>query len=226
VAEETMVSPRGGAECVAAREDVLEGYAAPYDPARPQVNLAETTKQLIKETRQPLPPQPSRPPRSDDESERHGTRTLFLGVAPQAGRRHVPVTEQRTQLDFAHARQWRVDEGSPDATVMRVVLDQLHTHKIASLSAAFEPAEARRIASKLEWHDPPKHGSGLNLAEMELRVLQPQCLDRRSPDDATLRRAMAAWEHQRNTEHATIAWRFSISDARHKRKRLYPSLPS
>ena len=119
-----------------------------------------------------------------------------------------------------------MDEGSPDATVMRVVLDKLHTHKIASLSAAFEPTEARRIARKLELHAPPKHGSGLNLAEMELRVLQQQCLDRRSPDDATLMRAIAAWEHQRNTEHATIAWRFSISDARHKRKRLYPSLPS
>jgi hypothetical protein len=150
----------------------------------------------------------------------------LLFVEPQAGRRHVQVTEQRTKLDFAHAMQWLVDAGYPEATVMRVVLDNLHTHKIASLYEACEPAEARRIARTLALHDTPKHGSWLTMAAIELRVLQQQCLDRRIPDDATLVREIAAWEHQRNTEQATIDWRFSISDARHKLKRLYPSLPS
>ena len=136
------------------------------------------------------------------------------------------MTEQRTKLDFAHAMQWLVDEGSPEAIVIRVVLDNLNTHKIASLYEAFEPAEARRIARKLELHYTPKHGSWLNMAEIEFSVLQHQCLDRRIPDEATLTREIAAWEHQRNRKQATLDWRFSVSDARHKLKRLYPSLPS
>jgi hypothetical protein len=136
------------------------------------------------------------------------------------------VTEQPTQRDVAHQMQWLVDEGYPEATVIRVVLDNLKTHKIASLYEAFEPAEARRIARKLAWHYTPKHGSWLNMAEIALSVLQRQCLDRRIPDEATLKRAIVAWEHQRNTEQATIDWRFSVSDARHKLERLYPSLPS
>ena len=141
-------------------EDVLEVYAEPYDPSRPKVNFDETSKQLIKETRQPLPAQPGRLQRYDYEYERNGTRNLFLFVEPQAGRRHVQVTEQRTKLDFAHAMQWLVDEGYPEAIVIRVVLDNLNTHKIASLYEAFEPAEARRIARKLELHYTPKHGVG------------------------------------------------------------------
>jgi len=215
-----------GAEFVAAMEDVLEISAEPYDPTRPKVNFDATTKQLIQETRQPLPAQPGRPQRYDDEYERNGTRNLFLFVEPQAGRRHVQVTAQRTQVDFAHAMQGLVDEGYPEATVMRVVLDNLNTHKIASLYTAFEPAEARRIARKLELHDTPKHGSWLNMAEIELSVLQQQCLDRRIPDEATLTREIAAWEHQRHAEQATIDWRFSVTDARKKLKRLYPSLPA
>ena len=127
-------------------EDVLEVYAEPYDPTRPKVNFDETTKQLIQETRQPLPAQPGRPQRYDYEYERNGTRNLFLFVEPQAGRRHVHVTEQRTKVDFAHEMQWLVDEGYPEATVIRIGLDNLNTHKIASLYEAFEPAEARRIA--------------------------------------------------------------------------------
>jgi hypothetical protein len=119
-----------------------------------------------------------------------------------------------------------VDEGYPEATVIRVVLDNLNTHKIASLYEAFEPAEARRMARKIEFHYTPKHGSWLNMAEIELSVLQPPCLDRRLPDEAVLKRVIAAWEHQRNTEQATIDWRFSVADARQKLKRLYPLLPS
>jgi len=147
-------------------------------------------------------------------------------VEPQAGWRHGQVTEQRPKVDCAHAMQWLVDEGSPEATVMRVVLDNLNTPKIASLYEAFEPAEARRSARKLEFHDTPKHGSGLHMAEIELSVLQQQCLDRRMPDAATLTREIAAWEQQRNAAPATIDWRFSVTAARKKLKRLYPSLPS
>jgi DDE superfamily endonuclease len=214
------------AEYVAAMEDVLEVYAEPYDPKRPKVNFDETSKQLIKETRSPLPPQPGKPQRFDYEYERNGTRNLFLFVEPQAGWRHVEVTEQRTKLDFAHQMQWLVNERYPEAEVIRVTLDNLNTHKLASLYEAFEPAEARRIARKLEFHYTPKHGSWLNMAEIELSVLQQQCLDRRIPDADPLQREIAAWEYQRNAEQATIDWRFSVTDARKKLERLYPSLPS
>jgi hypothetical protein len=216
--------PAVSTEFVAAMEDVLEVYAEPYDPNRPKVNFDETSKQLIKETRQPLPAQPGQPQRFDDEYERNGTRNLFLFVEPQTGRRHVHVTEQRTKLDFAYEMQWLVDQGYPEATVIRVVLDNLNTHKPASLYEAFPPAEARRIARKLEFHYTPKHGSWLNMAEIELGVLQQQCLDRRIPDEETLKHEIAAWEKQRNAERATIDWRFSVTDAREKLKRLYPSL--
>jgi DDE superfamily endonuclease len=218
--------PEVSAEFVAAMEDVLEGYAELYDPSRPKVNFDETTKQLIKETRLPLPAQPGQPPRYDYEYERNGTRNLFLFVEPQAGWRHVNVTAQRTKLDFAHQMQWLVDERYPEAEVVRVTLDNLNTHKPAALYEAFPPAEARRIARKLEFHYTPKHGSWLNMAEIELSVLQQQCLDRRIPDEETLKGEIAAWEAQRNAEQATIDWRFSVTDARQKLKRLYPSLSS
>jgi hypothetical protein len=218
--------PAVSAEFVAAMEDVLEVYAEPYDPKRPKVNFDETSKQLIKETRQPLPAQPGHPQRFDDEYERNGTRNLLLFVEPQTGRRHVHVTEQRTKLDFAYEMQWLVDQGYPEATVLRVVMDNLNTHKPASLYEAFPSAEARRIARKLEFHYTPKHGSWLNMAEIELGVLQQQCLDRRIPDEETLKHEITAWEKQRNAERATIDWRFSVTDAREKLKRLYPSLSS
>ena len=207
-------------------EDVLEVYAEPYDPRRPKVNVDETSQQLIKETRIPLSAQPGQPQCFDDEYARNGTRHLCLFVEPQAGRRHVQVTEHRTKVDLAHAMQWLVAIGSPEAEVMRVVLDHLNTHKLASLSEACEPAEARRIARKLALHDTPKHGSWLNMAEIPLRVLQQQCLDRWIPDADTLKSEIAAWEHQRNAEQATIDWRFSVTDARKKLERLYPSLPA
>jgi len=207
-------------------EDVLELYAEPYDPQRPKVNFDETSKQLIAETRQPLPTQPRRPPRYDYEYERQGTRNLFLFVEPQAGFRHVNVTEQRTMIDFAHQMQWLVDVAYPQAEVIRVVLDNLNTHKAASLYEAFAPEEARRIVKKLEFHYTPEHGSWLNMAEIELSVLQRQCLARRIADEATLVHEIAAWEKQRNEKQATIDWRFSVTDARDKLKRLYPSRSS
>ena len=207
-------------------EDVLEVYAEPDDPRRPTVNVEETRKPLIQETRLPLPAQAGQPQRLDDAYERHGTRHLLLFVEPQAGRRHVPVTEQRTKVDLAHAMQWLVDRGSPEAAVMRVGLDNLTTQKSASLYDAFEPAAARRIARKRALHDTPKHGSGLHMAAIALRVLLQQCLDRRIPDADTLKREMAAWEHQRNAAQAPIDWRFSVTDARKKLERLSPSLPA
>ncbi len=207
-------------------EDVLELYAEPYDAKRPKVNFDESSKQLIAETRQPLAAQPGQPERFDYEYERGGTRNLFLFIEPQAGFRHINVTEHRTMIDFAHQMKWLVDEAYPQAEVIRVVMDNLNTHKTASLYEAFAPEEARRIVKKLEFHYTPKHGSWLNMAEIELSVLQRQCLARRIPDEATLKREIAAWEAQRNQEQATIDWRFSVTDAREKLKRLYPSRSS
>ncbi len=207
-------------------EDVLELYAEPYDAKRPKVNFDESSKQLIKETRQPLPAHPGRPERFDYEYQREGTRNLFLFTEPQAGWRHVNITAQRTMIDFAHQMKWLVDEAYPEATVIRVVLDNLNTHKAASLYEAFEPEEARRIVKKLEFHYTPKHGSWLNMAEIELSVLQRQCLNRRLADEATLVHEVEAWEKERNKKQATIDWRFSVTDAREKLKRLYPSRSS
>jgi hypothetical protein len=207
-------------------EDVLELYAEPYDPHRPKVNFDESSKQLIKETRSPLPARLGQPQRFDYEYERGGTRNLFLFTEPQAGFRHVTITEQRTRIDFAHQMKWLVDVAYPQAEVIRVVLDNLNTHKAASLYAAFAPEEARRIVKKLEFHYTPKHGSWLNMAEIELSVLQRQCLARRIADESTLVHEIAAWEKERNEKQATIDWRFSVTDAREKLKRLYPSRSS
>jgi hypothetical protein len=215
--------PQVSAAFVAAMEDVLAVYAEPYDPTRPKVNFDETNRQLLADVQPPLPAAPGQPQRYDAEYQRGGTRNLFIHVEPQAGWRHVAVTERRTKHDCAQQMRWLVDERYPDALRIRVVLDQLNTHSPASLYEAFPPAEARRLVEKLEFHYTPKHGSWLNMAEIELSVLQRPCLDRRIPDEATLIREVAAWEAQRNQEQATIAWRFSITDAREKLKRLYPS---
>jgi transposase len=204
-------------------EDVLDLYTEPYDPKWPKVNFDETSKQLIRETRAPLPAAPGRPARYDYEYERNGTRNLFMLVEPQAGWRHITATERRTMQDFAHQMQWLVDEGYPEATVIRVVMDNLNTHKPASLYETFAPAEARRLLKKLKFHYTPKHGSWLNMAEIELSILSRQCLDRRIPDDATLRREITTYEDTRNAAKATITWRFTTTDAREKLHRLYPS---
>jgi hypothetical protein len=207
-------------------EDVLDLYAEPYDEARPKVNFDETSKQLIAEKREELPATVGRAQRYDYEYKRNGTRNLFMICEPQAGWRHIVVTQQRTKVDFAHQLKWLVDERYPEATLIRVVLDNLNTHKIASLYEAFEPAEARRIAKKLEFHLTPKHGSWLNMAEIELSILQRQCLDRRIGDEGTLRREIGAYEQRRNVEKAAIDWQFSVADARVKLHRLYPSRSS
>jgi DDE superfamily endonuclease len=210
-------------EFVAAMEDVLDLYAAPYDPQRPMVTFDETSKQLIGETRQPLPTQPGQPARYDYEYKRNGTRNIFLFCEPQAGWRHVAVTAQRTMEDFAHQMKWLVDERYPHADVIRVVLDNLNTHKPGSLYETFPPAEAHRLRQKLEFHYTPKHGSWLNMAEIELSVFARQCLQRRIATEATLVHELAAIEATRNAAQATIHWQFTTAAARVKLAHLYPS---
>ena len=204
-------------------EDVLDLYAEPYDEKRPVVGFDETSKQLIAETRVPLPAQAGRPERYDYEYSRQGVRNLFLFCEPKRGHRHVEVSGQRTMQDFAHQMKWLVDEGYPGAEVIRVVLDNLNTHEPASLYETFNPAEARRILKKLEFHYTPKHGSWLNIAEIELSVLSRQCLDRRIGDEETLKREIKQLEDERNAAKAKIEWRFTTEDARQKLHRLYPS---
>jgi hypothetical protein len=210
------------AEFVAAMEDVLELYAEPYDPQRPIVCFDEVPVQVIAETRQPLPAKPGQPERFDYEYRRNGTCNQFVWVEPQAGWRHIATTNQRTQADFAQQMKWLVDERHPEATRIRVVLDNLNTHRPASLYEAFAPAEARRILKRLEFHHTPKHGSWLNMAEIEISVFQRQCWDRRIGDQATLVRETQALEAERNAAKATIHWQFTADQARVKLERLYP----
>jgi len=205
-------------------EDVLDLYAEPPDPKRPRVCFDEVPSQLVGETRAPLPAAPGQPARYDYEYQRNGTANLFVAVQPEAGWRHVDVTDRRTKPDFAHQMRALVDEHFPDADVVRIVLDNLNTHTPAALYETFPPEEARRIVSKLEFHDTPTHGSWLNMAEIENGVLSRQCLERRLPDAATLRHEVAAWQARRNAARATIDWRFTTPDARTKLARLYPSL--
>ena len=214
--------PTVGAEFVWHMEDVLDIYATPYDPRRPQVCFDEHVVQLIAEKRNPLPSKPGRPERFDYEYERKGTRNLFLFFQPLAGWRHVRVTERRTKLDFAHCMQYLVDELFPEADCIVVVLDNLNTHTPAALYEAFEPAEAKRILDRLEFHYTPKHGSWLNMVEIEIGVLSEQCLDRRIPDADTLQSEITAWEISRNDQRATVDWQFTTAHAREKLKRLYP----
>jgi transposase len=222
--EQWVIPPQQNAEFVAAMEDVLEVYRRPYDPQRPVVCLDEQSKQLVKETRVPIAPRPGRNLRVDYEYERNGTANLFMRFEPLAGRRRVKVTERRTKVDFAQVVRELVDEDYPEAHSIVLVMDNLNTHKIASLYEAFEPAEARRLVEKLEIHYTPKHGSWLNMAETELSILTKQCLDRRIPDQPTLCREIAAWEQPRNKAQAKIDWQFTTHDARIKLKKLYPSI--
>jgi hypothetical protein len=204
-------------------EDLLDLYAEPLDPARPLVCFDETTKQLVAETRVPLPRAPGKPERCDYEYERRGTANLFLIAQPLGGWRHVEVTERRTRHDFAGQMRALVDRHFPDAGTIRVVLDNLNTHTPAALYEAFPPAEARRILRRLEFHYTPVHGSWLNMAELEFSMLSRQCLDRRIADRATLTTEVAGWQAARNEQRATIHWQFTVDDARAKLHRLYPS---
>lgn len=218
------IPPKQSAEFVAPMEDVLDVYQRPYDPRYPQVCLDETSKQLIGEVRQALPTTPGHSQKYDSEYVRNGTANLFVATEPLAGWRQVKVTDTRTRRDFANFVRDLVDGRYKDAAKVVLVMDNLNTHSTASLYAAFEPAEAKRIADKLEIHYTPKHGSWLNMAEIELSVLGRQCLDRRLADKETLAAEVAAWEKSRNAGGSRIDWRFTTADARIKLKRLYPVL--
>ena len=203
-------------------EDVLDLYAEPYDPKRPVVCFDETSTQLLAETQPALPAQPGHPLRQDYEHRREGTRNLFLVCEPLAGWRHVAITERRTMQDFAQQMRWLVDEAYPEVPVVPVVRDNLNTHRVASLYETFPAAEARRIAKRLEFHYTPKHGSWLNLAEIEFSVLARSCLKQRLPDAESLQREVWASVQERNAARVTINWRFKTQDARTKLHRLYP----
>jgi hypothetical protein len=205
-------------------EEVLEVYHRPYDPQRPQVCLDEASKQLLGETRQPLPLVPGSPRRQDYEYERNGTSNLFMLFNPLLGRRRVKVTARRTKIDLAEMLREIVDVDYPEAEVVVLVMDNLNTHTLGALYEAFEPQEALRIARRLEIHYTPKHGSWLNMAEIELSVLARQCLRQRIPDGAALATEVAAWELRRNAAGARTEWRFTTADARIKLSHLYPSL--
>ena len=205
-------------------EDVLEVYKRPQDPQRPVVCLDETSKQLVGETRTPVPAAPGQPRRVDYEYERKGTANLFMTFEPLAGKRWVKVTQRRTAKDFADVIRTLVDERYRQAEKIVLVMDNLNTHKLASLYEAFAPTEARRLLERLEIHYTPKHGSWLDMAETELSVLARQCLNRRIANIQTLTREVQAWEKQRNKARCRIDWRFTTNNARIKLKRLYPSI--
>ena len=204
-------------------EDVLAVYERPYDPAHPVICLDETSRQLLGETRPPLLPLPGQLARHDPEYVRGGVVNLFLVTEPLRGWRHVPVRQQRTRLDFAQVVRELVEVHYSDAERVVLVLDQLNTHTPASLYAAFPPHEARRLVERLEWHHTPRHGSWLNMAELELSVLARQCLRQRLPDRDAMQRAVTAWADRRNGAEARIDWQFTTADARTKLRRLYPT---
>jgi len=221
-----VIPPEQNGDFVAHMEDVLEVYHMPYDPQVPLVCMDEQPVQLIREVRQPLPAAAGTPERSAYEYERNGTATIFMCTEPLCGVRRVSVRERKTAVDWATEVQHLLDRQYPEADRIRLVCDNLNTHGIGSLYEAFPPEQARRLASRLEMHHTPKHGSWLNSAEIELSALTLQCLDRRIPDIATLREETQQWEQRRNMAQKGVDWQFSTQDARIKLKRLYPQIQS
>ena len=205
-------------------EDVLEVYHLKYDPAYPVVCMDESSKQLIGEVRDPIPCKPGHPVRIDDEYIRNGVVEIFIEIEPLGGKRHVAITEHRTRKDWAMQIKGMLDERYPDATKVRLVMDNLNTHSIASLYETFEPQEARRLAERLDIHYTPKHGSWLNMAEIELSALKGQCLNRRIAEKATMQSEVYAWQLNRNNSSKNISWQFTTPDARIRLKNLYPKL--
>jgi hypothetical protein len=206
-------------------EDVLDVYARPYDAQHPVVCMDEVSKQLVSEVREPLPAKPGHPQREDFEYRREGVCNVFMSCEPLRGWRHVQVTERRTQADWAHHIRELVDVHYPTADSIVLVLDNLNTHTPASLYEVFPPVEAKRLKDRLEIHYTPKHGSWLNVAEIELSALSRQCLNQRIPTQQDLIRQVAAWEQRRNARAGKVDWRFTTDDARIKLKRLYPVIP-
>lgn len=221
-----VIPPEQNAEFVAHMEDVLEVYHLPYDPKRPQVCMDQQPIQLVKETRIPLAAEPGRPETYDYEYERNGTASLFIFTEPLSGWRKVVVRERRTAVDWAQEIEQLLTVDYPDAETIRLVCDQLNTHRRASLYKAFEPSTARHLLERLEIHFTPKHGSWLNIAENELAALTKQCLNRRIPDRDTLERETTAWYTQRNQAQKSVDWQFTTADARIRLKRLYPQIQS
>src|ERR1039458_9265743 len=222
--QQWVIPPKANSAFVAAMEDVLAVYTRPRDPNCPLVCLDETSKQLIAETRVPLPMQVGRPARFDYEYQRNGTANLFMLFAPLEGWRHVKVTDRHTAVDYAHVLKDLADLHFSNARTIVLLQDNLNTHSKASLYEAFPAVEARRLVERFEWHYTPKHGSWLDLAESELGVLSSQCLDRRIPDKQTHIDKIAAWEHDRNANHTKANWQFTTPNARIKLKHLYPSI--
>lgn len=218
------IPPDRSGEFVCAMETVLEVYHRPYDPDFPVVCMDETSKQLVAETRRPLGPLPGQPERYDYEYERHGTANIFLFTEPLGGWRRVAVTDRRTKVDWALQVRELLDVDYPDAKQVTLVMDNLNTHCHASLYEAFEPVEARRLMARLNLVYTPKHGSWLNMAEIELNVLSRQCFCRLIGDKTTLKREVAAWEAARNLSQTGVDWQFTTADARIKLKRLYPNI--
>lgn len=205
-------------------EDVLDLYHEPYDSLRPVICMDETSKQLVEELRIPIPARPGYPQRVDYEYERKGAANVFMFSEPLRGWRWAPVTERRTRVDWANAVRELLEVHYPFADVVRLVMDNLNVHSIASLYEAFEPETARRLTRRLEIHHTPKHGSWLNVAEIELKALQVQCISRRIANLATLRREVTAWELERNRRTVAVDWHFTTPDARIKLKHLYPEI--
>ena len=222
--QQWCIPPEQDAEFVAHMEDVLDVYERPYDPSRPVVCLDESNKQLIGEVIEPIPVAPGRPERFDHEYTRNGTANLFMISEPLTGWRHVEVTDRRTAVDFALVVAALVEEVYSEAEKVVLVMDNLNTHKLESLYKAFEPERARRIAERLEIHHTPKHGSWLNVAEIELSVLARQCLARRIDSKEELERQVEAWEEVRNARGDQVKWQFTTADARIKLHRLYPAI--
>lgn len=222
--EEWCIPPKANAEFVYHMEDVLDVYKQPEDPRFPLVCFDESPEQLVSETRQAVPAKPGKPERYDYEYRREGVANTFMFFAPLQNWRYVKVTDRRTKADWAECMRELVDVHFSAAERIRLVQDQLNTHNPACLYEFFPPAEAKRILDRLDFHFTPKHGSWLNMAEIELSVLNRQCLDRYIPDKATLAQETAAWATKRNSKGATVNWRFATVDARIKLKRLYPSI--
>ena len=218
------IPPDSNAGFVAKMEDVLAVYALPYNPERPVICMDESSKQLIGEVAAPIPAPPGHPHLMDDEYVRNGVASIFMEVEPLAGRRHVEITERRTMVDWAHFIKEMLDTRYPDAEKVILVMDNLNTHTIASLYAAFLPIEARRLVEKLEIHYTPKHGSWLNIAEIELSVFKRQCIAGRIDCIDEMRTKSRRWNKDRNNRQTKVNWQFTNNKARIKLERLYPNI--
>ena len=217
------IPPEQNAAFVAAMEDVLEVYSRPYDPAKPVICMDEKPYQLLGEVREPIPAEPGKVEKVDSEYKREGTCSIFIFTEPLAGWRYAEAFEHRTKIDWAQRVKWVLDNQYPDAEKVVLVMDNLNTHVISSFYEAFPPKEAFRLAQRLEIHYTPKHGSWLDIAEIELSALAAQCLgNRRIPSIESLNRELSAWTVRRNAAQKGVDWQFTTADARSKLKRLYP----